>query len=331
MRYCRPGRLHLLCAGPGPHPAPPPRYLRTRQHPVGRSPRRTAHRSRLGPPARHAVRGAGARPRPGHRRRPARRQPGHRLAAHRRRVPRQHRPAHRTRDGRDEIVVTPLDAETEAASLVALRGEVERLLPEVEIADLPLEVHGWTGFLDEYTHISDTGTREARLPESLSALLVSESCNVGLTPVVDENYPPLSRERLNWVGHNYLRSATDAAANVRLVDYHTAAAGPGLGRRGDGLRGRDALRHPRVHHQRRLQPALLRPATRLHAVLVDGRHLHRVRAQTDPRHPARQPARPRRAAGQPDRHPAREGLHRHARIRPRPGLPADHPPPARPR
>jgi len=42
-----------------------------------------------------------------------------------------------------------------------------------------------------------------------------------LTPVADETYPPLSRARLNWVAHNYLRSATHAAANARLVDYHT--------------------------------------------------------------------------------------------------------------
>jgi TnpA family transposase len=126
------------------------------------------------------------------------------------------------RGGRDEIVLTPLDAEAEPASLVTLRTEVEKLLPEVEIADLPLEVHGWTGFLDEYTHISGTElTREEGLIETLSALLVSESCNVGLTPVADPAYPPLTRERLNWVGHNYLRSATHAAANARLVDYHT--------------------------------------------------------------------------------------------------------------
>ena len=49
-----------------------------------------------------------------------------------------------------------LDAEVEPASLVALRAGAEALLPEVEIADLPLEVHGWTGLLDEYTHISGT-------------------------------------------------------------------------------------------------------------------------------------------------------------------------------
>ena len=42
-----------------------------------------------------------------------------------------------------------------------------------------------------------------------------------VSPVADPAYPPLTRERLNWVGHNYLRSATHAAANARLVDYHT--------------------------------------------------------------------------------------------------------------
>ncbi|HEY5844512.1 MAG TPA: Tn3 family transposase [Mycobacterium sp.] len=126
-----------------------------------------------------------------------------------------------TRHGRDEIVLTPLDADPEPASLVELRGEVDKLLPEVEIADLPLEVHAWTGFLDEYTHIADTHAREPGLPETLSALLVSESCNVGLTPIADETHPPLTRDRLNWVAHNYLRSATHTAANTRLVDYHT--------------------------------------------------------------------------------------------------------------
>jgi len=32
--------------------------------------------------------------------------------------------------------------------------------------------------VDEYTHISGADTRDVHLPESLSALLVSESCNV---------------------------------------------------------------------------------------------------------------------------------------------------------
>ena len=139
------------------------------------------------------------------------------------------------RKGRDEIVLTPLDADPEPASPAALRGEVERLLPEVEIADLPLEVHGWAGFLDEYTHMAGAETREPGLPETLLALLVSEACNVGLTPVADETYPPLSRARLNWVAHNYLRVGHPRRRERpagRLP--HAPPAGPGMGRRGDG-------------------------------------------------------------------------------------------------
>ena len=133
------------------------------------------------------------------------------------------------RGGRDEIVLTPLDADDQPDSLIDLRARVEELLPEVEIADLPLEVHGWTGFLDEYTHMAGDTGREPGLSETLSALLVSESCNVGLTPVADDTHRPLTRDRLNWVAHNYLRSATHAAANTRLVDYHTPLALAQLG------------------------------------------------------------------------------------------------------
>ena len=124
------------------------------------------------------------------------------------------------RDGADRVVVTPLDAIDEPASLVGLRGMVEALLPEVEIADLPLEVHGWTGFLDEYTHISGAASRADGLAESVSALLVADSCNVGLTPVVDDDYPPLTRDRLNWTAQNYVRSATHTGASTRLFDFH---------------------------------------------------------------------------------------------------------------
>ncbi len=124
------------------------------------------------------------------------------------------------RDGGDRVVVSPLDAVDEPVSLVRLRAMVEALLPEVELADLPLEVHGWTGFLDEYTHISGGASRAAGLVESVSALLVADACNVGLTPVVDEDYPPLTRDRLNWTAQNYIRSAGHAGASTRLIDYH---------------------------------------------------------------------------------------------------------------
>jgi TnpA family transposase len=145
------------------------------------------------------------------------------------------------RDGHDRIVVTPLDAVAEPASLVTLRSRAESLIPEVEIADVPPEVHGWTGFLDEYTHISGSLTRSVGLIESVSALLVSDACNIGLTPVTDEGYLPLSRDRLNWVAQNYFRSENHAAANTRLVNYHARQAlaqawGGGVMASADGMR-----------------------------------------------------------------------------------------------
>jgi hypothetical protein len=41
---------------------------------------------------------------------------------------------------------------------------------------------------------------------SLVALLVSQSCNIGLTPVIDPNSKALTRSRLSHVDQNYVRA-----------------------------------------------------------------------------------------------------------------------------
>ncbi|MFD9484970.1 hypothetical protein ACFWBX_13390 [Streptomyces sp. NPDC059991] len=43
----------------------------------------------------------------------------------------------------------------------------------------------------------------------LVALLVSQSCDIGLTPVTDPENKALTRSRLSHVDQNYLRSAND--------------------------------------------------------------------------------------------------------------------------
>jgi len=55
------------------------------------------------------------------------------------------------------------------------------------------------------------------LGKSLVALLVAESCNIGLTPVIDVNEKALTRSRLSHVDQNYLRADTLAAANGLLI------------------------------------------------------------------------------------------------------------------
>jgi TnpA family transposase len=144
-------------------------------------------------------------------------------------------------DGRIRLAVDRLEAVGEPASLVQLRETVTAMLPRVDLPDLLLEVHGWTGFLDEYRHAGGLAARMDDLPVSVAALLVAEACNVGLTPVTDPGSPALTRARLSHVDQNYLRADTHSAANARLVDAQASIGvarlwGGGLVASADGLR-----------------------------------------------------------------------------------------------
>jgi len=123
-----------------------------------------------------------------------------------------------TVDGHDRLVLTPLDKLEEPPSLLALRAAVDDLLPRVDLPDVLLEVAGWTGFLREFTHMSEGAARAEDLGVSVCALLVAEACNIGLEPVVQPGNPALTRGRLSWVDQNYLRGDTITAATGRMVD-----------------------------------------------------------------------------------------------------------------
>jgi TnpA family transposase len=110
----------------------------------------------------------------------------------------------------------------EPASLTALRAMCERMLPRVDLPEVLLEVHAWTGFLDEFTHVSGSQPRLDDLPVSVCALLVAQACNIGLRPVVRPGTPALSRDRLSHVDQNYQRAETLRAANARLISYQAA-------------------------------------------------------------------------------------------------------------
>tara|TARA_R110000868_G_scaffold65823_10_gene196523 strand:- start:246 stop:1490 length:1245 start_codon:yes stop_codon:yes gene_type:complete len=84
-----------------------------------------------------------------------------------------------------------------------------------------LEIHARTGFLDEFTHVSESTARADDLPISLCAVLLAEACNIGLEPLIKHHIPALTRHRLSWVKQNYIRAETLALANARLVDYQS--------------------------------------------------------------------------------------------------------------
>lgn len=119
--------------------------------------------------------------------------------------------------GHDRPIVTALDKLDEPLTLKLVRKETQGLVPRVELPELLLEIHAMTGFADEFTHMSEGGSRVADLSLSICAVLVAEACNIGLEPLVQPTIPALTRDRLAWVQQNYLRSETLTRANARLV------------------------------------------------------------------------------------------------------------------
>jgi Transposase. len=107
-------------------------------------------------------------------------------------------------NGRAKLNVDALGALGEPKSLRWLRKTVEKMLPKVDLPDLLFEVHSWTGFLDAFVHLGDGTTRMKDLATSVVALLVSEACNIGLTPVVNPGVEALTRSRLVHVDQYYL-------------------------------------------------------------------------------------------------------------------------------
>jgi len=120
--------------------------------------------------------------------------------------------------GRAKLSVEKLGQIGEGPSLAWLRETTDAMLPRIDLHDLLFEVHSWTAFLDAFTHVSTRSTRMKALMTSLVALLVSEACNIGLTPVANPSIEALTRSRLSHVDQNYLRGDTIAAANAALIE-----------------------------------------------------------------------------------------------------------------
>lgn len=144
-------------------------------------------------------------------------------------------------DGKDRLVLTPLDRLEEPKSLLTLRGRINQRLPLVQLPEVVLEMHAQTNFASAFTHVSEGSARAESLSLSICAVLIAEACNIGLTPVVSPTNPALTYDRLTWVQQNYIRAETLSRANAMLVDAQAKltlahAWGGGEVASADGLR-----------------------------------------------------------------------------------------------
>ena len=126
--------------------------------------------------------------------------------------------------GKEELILSTLDKVDEPSSLIALRVLVAERMPRVELPEILLEIAARTGFTESFTHISEQSARADDLTTSLCAVLLSEACNTGIEPLVRGDIPSLQRDRLTWVGQNYLRDETLVASNAKLVSAQNGLA-----------------------------------------------------------------------------------------------------------
>ena len=99
-------------------------------------------------------------------------------------------------------------------------GPVAARLPQVDLAEVLLDVDAWTHFSDELTHAHGATPRQPRLPEHRYAALLAHACNLGHTRMGQA--ARIDPQQLAWTRQWYLRPEALAAANARIVNAHHA-------------------------------------------------------------------------------------------------------------
>lgn len=131
-----------------------------------------------------------------------------------------------------ELVIPPLTAEDIPTEAEELHGELERMLPNVPIASLLVEMDRHTGFLDCFTHAGGKQARSPQLKRNLIACLIGLSMNLGLHGMASSCGIPYD---VQW----YIREESLREANICLVNYYqqlpmTAMFGSGTLSSSDG-------------------------------------------------------------------------------------------------
>jgi Tn3 transposase DDE domain len=83
-----------------------------------------------------------------------------------------------------DLVLDPAPSAAGDGDEGRLRKLIEPRLPEVDLAELLIEVDGWTGFTNHLVPLSGNQSRSGELPRVLYAVIVAQATNLGLTGMV---------------------------------------------------------------------------------------------------------------------------------------------------
>jgi TnpA family transposase len=132
--------------------------------------------------------------------------------------------AYRARNGKLEgvrlearqLVVTPLPGDVPAAA-EELKWELGDMYPLIEVPDLLMEVHAWTGFADRFTHI-----RTQEPPRSIPAMLagvLADATNLGARRMAAAS-KGVSPQEIAWKRIFHTRPETYKLAQASITDRH---------------------------------------------------------------------------------------------------------------
>ncbi|MFK7983978.1 MAG: Tn3 family transposase [Saprospiraceae bacterium] len=121
--------------------------------------------------------------------------------------------------GKDRFLLSPLQPLAESEQLEELKEQIKKLMPQVDLPSIIMEVNRWTNFDKQFLHLTGHEKKVSNFDTSLSAVLLSEACNIGIEPIQRPSNPVLSKGRLDWIKRNYILAENLTKANVKLVDY----------------------------------------------------------------------------------------------------------------
>lgn len=123
-------------------------------------------------------------------------------------------------ENEERLVVSRLKKSYERKEDKAFRRRILQLLPKIDLSDLLLEVNQQLMLTKSFNHLSDKETKMKDLDISLLAVLLSEACNIGFSPVSKEGFDSLKYDRLVYVNHHYIRVDTLSGANQKIIHAH---------------------------------------------------------------------------------------------------------------
>ncbi|UVV70746.1 Tn3 family transposase [Brucella anthropi] len=114
------------------------------------------------------------------------------------------------------LIVTPRASDIPAAA-DKLNVEISDMYPLIEVPDLLREVHDWTGFADQFTHV-----RTGDTPQNISAMLagvLADGTNLGPKRMAGAS-KGISAHQIGWMRTFHARSETYRAAQACVADAH---------------------------------------------------------------------------------------------------------------